>query len=267
MAVRHAAVLGSPIEHSLSPVLHNAAYAALQLDWEYSKHDVSTDDLQTFVDQLDDSWAGLSLTMPLKEVAFTVADSVSETARLTGSINTLLLDSHIHGDNTDVYGVVEALRESGLESASTAAVIGSGATARSAIVALASIGVQDLSLVARNPQTAESCIELAHELGITHTEVVQHGRHLGRNEVVISTVPKGVADNFVTDVHTSDGLLLDVVYHPWPTRMAEHWSNHGGRVASGHLMLLHQAAKQVTLMTHMPAPVEKMRFALELALH
>ena len=262
MASRQAAVLGSPISHSLSPVLHNAAYRALGLDWNYSRHEVTVHDFPAFIDGLDSSWAGVSLTMPLKEIAFTVSNKVSETARLSGSINTLLFGDEIVADNTDVYGIVAALAESGCDRALTATIIGSGATARSAIVALAQLGVQDLTILARNPQSTQECFELAHILGIDTTRSATDGKQLVRKDVVISTTPRGVADAFVSDCTSSGGTLLDVAYYPWPSEIAGHWSDLGGTSVSGHLMLLHQAAKQVTLMTGLEAPVEEMRSAL-----
>lgn len=266
MATKHAAVLGSPIEHSLSPVLHNAAYQSLGIDWVYERHEVTVPELSEFVAQLDDSWAGLSLTMPLKEVAFTLADQISETARLSGSINTLLLGDKISADNTDVYGIVHALAEFECDRALTGAVIGSGATARSAIVALAQLGVQDLTILARNPQTTQDCIELAHMLGIESTHIADDAKYLTRKDVVVSTTPRGVSDSLTPDITTKGGVLLDVAYHPWPSPLAAHWQSCGGTVVSGHLMLLHQAAKQVELMTGLTAPLNVMRGALDRAI-
>lgn len=266
MATRHAGVLGSPISHSLSPVLHNAAYQALGIDWDYTRHEVDVESFRSFINELDDSWAGVSLTMPLKEVAFSVSTKLSDTARLSGSINTLLFGTEVVADNTDVYGIVAALAEVDCDRALTASVIGSGATARSAIVALAQLGVQDLTVLARNPQTAQDCFDLAHSLGIDSTHSASDGKHLSRKDVVISTTPRGVADVFVADCTVKGGTLLDVAYYPWPSPLAAHWSALGGTTVSGHLMLLHQAAKQVTLMTGHAAPVEAMRTALLSAL-
>lgn len=263
MATKHAAVLGSPISHSLSPVLHNAAYKVLGIDWTYERHEVVSEDLLDFVAQLDESWVGLSLTMPLKEKAFSIAQQISETARLSGSINTLLLGDVIKADNTDVYGIVQALNECGCDRALTGAVIGSGATARSAIVALAQLGVQDLTVLARNPQTTEECLEVAHMLGIETTHIAHDAQYLTRKDVVISTTPRGASDELVNSIKHQGGVLLDVAYHPWPSPLAKHWQSLGGVVVSGHLMLLHQAAKQVELMTGHTAPVEDMRTALD----
>ena len=140
--VLNAAVLGRPVAHSLSPLLHRAGYRALGLDdWAYGAHDLGADDLAAWVAQRDDSWRGLSLTMPLKEAAFAVAATVSQTARLTGAVNTLVRRDDLGWDahNTDVHGLVGALGH--LDHGGSATLLGSGATARSAAVALARLGV------------------------------------------------------------------------------------------------------------------------------
>ncbi|HEY5249275.1 MAG TPA: shikimate dehydrogenase, partial [Dermatophilaceae bacterium] len=127
VADRRAAVLGSPISHSLSPVLHVAAYRALGLShWSYEAHEVKAPALRRFVRGLGPQWAGLSLTMPLKEVAFEVADEVSDLAREVGAINTLVrrADGGWSGHNTDVYGVSQALREAGCAQVTSAVVLG-----------------------------------------------------------------------------------------------------------------------------------------------
>ncbi|HEX7461711.1 MAG TPA: shikimate dehydrogenase, partial [Dermatophilaceae bacterium] len=159
--VRRAAVLGSPISHSLSPALHRAAYRALGLsNWLYDAHEVQEPALSRFVVDLGPEWAGLSLTMPLKEAAFEVADEVSDLARRTGAINTLvrLRDGGWSGDNTDVYGVSQALRGAGCARVASALVLGSGATARSVVAALATLGCQRVTFAVRSsarPQTLD----------------------------------------------------------------------------------------------------------------
>ena len=264
--MRKAAVLGSPIAHSLSPVLHNAAYASLGLDAHYDKIEISQTQLADFVATLDDTWMGLSLTMPLKEVAFDVATTISATATLAGAINTLVLRDGIHADNTDVYGIVAAVREMTDSHLDSATVIGSGATARSALIALRDLGVSQVAMIARNPSAIAECSRLADQLGISLTPSTSVAQDLNAPDVVISTVPKGVADDFITVVKDPRGVLLDVVYHPWPTALAAAWQAQGSTATAGHVMLLHQAARQVELMTGQLAPVEVMRSALMEAL-
>ena len=142
-AVTRCAVLGSPIAHSLSPVLHRAAYAELGLDWTYEAIEVKEDGLEVFLDDLTDEWRGLSLTMPLKRVALDLVDQRSEVAATVGSVNTILLGrdhGRGSGDNTDVPGARAALSEQGLDGARTARIVGGGATAASIAHALATLG-------------------------------------------------------------------------------------------------------------------------------
>ncbi|TDC50157.1 shikimate dehydrogenase, partial [Jiangella ureilytica] len=115
MLTRRCAVLGSPIAHSLSPVIHRAAYRRLGLDWEYTAHEVDESSLARFVSGLGPEWRGLSLTMPLKRVALDVAATASDVARTVGAANTLVRrdDGGWDADNTDVPGVVATLRAAG----------------------------------------------------------------------------------------------------------------------------------------------------------
>ena len=261
-----AAVCGHPISHSLSPVLHRAAYAALGLDHEYKAIDLTEVDLASFVETLDDSWLGLSLTMPLKEVAFSVATSVSIQAKLTGAINTLVFDDGIRGDNTDIYGIEQAVRESTDSIEGPFTIIGSGATARSAVVAAANLGAKSVQIVARNTETASACVSLASELGITSTHTQLETADWQGSTVTINTTPQGVADELIAAGTATHGLLLDVVYSPWPTQLAASWNLGGGTTCAGHVMLLHQAGEQVRLMTGLEAPIDAMRTALDRAL-
>jgi shikimate dehydrogenase len=260
---RRAAVLGRPVAHSLSPVLHRAAYEALGLDWEYGRHDVGADELPGFVAALDGSWAGLSLTMPLKEAIRPLLDDVDPVAAATGSVNTVVLDSAgRHGWNTDVEGIAVSLDEQGAGTG-PATVLGAGATARSAAAAVVGRGAAEVVVVARRPEAAASVVATAERLGARAQAVGwgSAGEHLAA-DVVVSTVPKGAADALVPDVPGHPGCLLDVVYDPWPTPLATAWLAAGGRVASGLDMLLHQAVRQVELMTGQHPPVEVLRAAL-----
>jgi shikimate dehydrogenase len=248
-----AAVLGSPIAHSLSPRLHRAAYAALGLDWEYDAVEVAEADLAGFLDGLDETWAGLSLTMPLKQAVLPLLDQVSDLARDVAAANTVLVrDGALHGDNTDVHGVVAALRETGAPLDGPAVVIGGGATARSALAALRDLGHGSIALLVRSEpvETLAAAERLGVEVAVTRDPAV-----LGTAGVVVSTLPAGAADPLAERV-TGVPVLLDVVYAPWPTALA---AGCRGTVVGGAAMLLHQAARQVELMTGRAAPLEAMR--------
>jgi shikimate dehydrogenase len=263
---RRAAVLGHPVAHSRSPVLHRAAYSALGLDWEYGLNDVIEDSLPAFVAGLDATWAGLSLTMPLKQAVIPLLTDLDLVALATGAVNTVVIDDDgLHGWNTDVHGIVACLDEHAAPSG-TGAVVGAGATARSAVAALARRGTTEVVVVARRPEAAALVLATALEVGV-RVEVVGWESLVDALEadVVVSTVPKGVVDSAAADVAMLGGprgCLLDVVYDPWPTPLAAAWAGAGGQVASGLDMLLHQAARQVELMTGLVPPVEAMRAAL-----
>lgn len=261
-----AAVLGSPIAHSLSPVLHRAAYRQLELDHTYEAIEVTELVLPDFVRKCDSSWLGLSLTMPLKEIAFEVADRSSAIAHMTGSINTLVFGEKITADNTDVYGLATALRFGNCSNPTEATILGSGATARSAIAALAGLGTQAIVVIARNQTTAARCIDLGNELGITLDITSEPNGTLFGADVVINTTPKGVADEFVPFVTKARGTLLDVVYDPWPSKLVAAWQTQNLNVVPGYDMLLHQAVRQVELMTGQIPDVEYMKSALHAAL-
>ena len=257
-----AAVLGSPVSHSLSPVLHNAAYRALGLDHTYSAIETAESDLGNFLKSADANWLGVSLTMPLKEVAFEFADTCDELAMLTGAINTLVFGSEIKAFNTDVLGLGDALSEAGTKQVSTGVIFGSGATARSALVALQKLGATEVNCVARNVADVERMSKVAKEIGVSfiHTSVSDSSWLTA--DVVVNTTPMGALDEIAREVYSPVGLLLDVVYNPWPTQLAASWSVTGGTIVSGLTMLLHQAGHQVTLMTGKPAPIAQMREAL-----
>lgn len=247
---RRLAVVGSPIAHSLSPVLHAAAYAALGLDWRYERHEVREAELSGFVDGLDRSWRGLSVTMPLKEELVRLADESDAAVALTGAANTLLLadDGLRIVRNTDVAGIERSLRDAGLASAAHGVIAGAGATARSVLVALDGLGLGSVTVAVRDPARAVALRDVADELGVeldvvrlTDLEHVVDGA-----DVVAWTLPNGVPLRAALpfDARTT-AVALDVTYHPWPGPLAAQWLEVGGRVASGRDMLLHQAVRQV----------------------
>jgi len=261
-----AAVLGSPVSHSLSPVLHNTAYKCLGLDHTYSAIEVSEADFPNFISRLDGSWLGVSLTMPLKESAFQVATTADLVATQTGSINTLIFADGVSGFNTDVAGIVDSFIEQGLSRADTGTVFGSGATARSALVAMAQLGITQVQCIARNKLDVAQLIELGEVVDVVVSHPLLSESNWLTSDVVINTTPVGVLDEIAKDVWQPRGILLDVVYHPWPTQLAASWEISGGSVTSGLSMLLHQAAHQVALMTNLPAPIDEMRAGLNLEL-
>ncbi len=264
--VRRAAVLGSPIEHSLSPVLHEAAYQALGLHaWQYDKIECDEPGLPRLVDSMGPEWAGLSLTMPLKRVALTVADEVSPLADALGAANTLVFPpaGGRRADNTDVTGMVCALREAGLTRVEQAVILGAGGTAQSALAAVRELGHRSPAVLVRDLARTGELREAAERLGMR--PVISDGlftEPLPAADLVISTLPGGAADPLSATRWKPDTMVLVVVYAPWPTSFAGSALAAGCPVVSGLTLLLYQAVSQVELMTGYPGPVEAMRTAL-----
>jgi shikimate dehydrogenase len=264
--VRRAAVLGSPIQHSLSPVLHGAAYQALDLHgWHYEKIECDEPGLSRLVDSMGPEWAGLSLTMPLKRVVMTVADEVSPLAEAVGAANTLVFSpaGGTRADNTDVAGMVSALREAGLARVEQAVILGAGGTAQSALAAVRELGHQSPIVLVRNLARTSELRETAERLGMRPT--ISDGLFtdpLPAADLVISTLPGGAAEPLSATRWKPDTMVLDVVYAPWPTSFAGSALAAGCPVVSGLTVLLYQAVAQVELMTGHPGPVEAMRTAL-----
>jgi len=263
------------VSHSLSPVLHGAAYVALRLDWQYDAIDVGEGELAEFLASLDDSWAGVSLTMPLKVEAAAVADFVEPQAKLVGAVNTLVASGlgeyrQWVGANTDIHGIVAAFAEAGVSSARRAVVIGGGATATSAIAALGSMGVTAPQVLVRNRARAGGLMRAAAKMGL-QPRFLDIGSDealevFAQAEVSVSTVPVEAGEQLgvrLRQAHVNaTGHLLDVVYAPLVTPLAHAWSSAGGSVIPGVRMLLHQAGEQVRLMTGRTPSLEAMDRAL-----
>jgi shikimate dehydrogenase len=263
---KRAAVLGSPIAHSLSPALHLAAYADLGLDWTYDAIEMDIHGIERFILGMDDSWAGLSLTMPLKEHVMQHLDEVDAVAAEMRVVNTVLpiVGGGWRGTNTDTYGIVRALREAGLKSDPAPVVgtiLGSGATARSAVAAMAELGVRTLTVHARTSDAARVVMELAQRMGIdARVTDLQPDLRALEADITVSALPGDVAEPWARLASGARGALLDVSYHPWPTQLASAWRT--SIVASGRDMLLWQAVEQVRLMTGREPNPEAMAAAL-----
>ena len=262
-------MLGRPIAHSLSPLLHRAAYSALGLDWRYEAVDCGEHDLPGVLAARPD-WAGFSCTMPLKHAVLEVAAEVRPAAAAVGAGNTLLpRGAGWVAENTDVAGIVTALTERGAAPASVT-VLGAGGTAQAAVAALAQLGRDGCTVLLRDRRKAGPILATAERAGVT-VELGDLPPDAERApalaaELVISTLPPGAADPFARYAWSARQWLLDVVYAPWPTRVADAAAAAGSEVIGGEAMLLHQAAAQVRLMTGHEAPVAAMRAALDAAL-
>ena len=268
---RRAAVCGKPIGHSLSPVIHAAGFAAVGLfDWSYTAIECAEAELPQLVAGLGAEWAGLSLTMPLKEAALALAAEASPVAVATGAANTLVRrrDGTWFADNTDVPGMVRVLGDAGLAPAPTVTVLGAGGTARAALAAAARLGAAGVTVVTRRPEARAELAPAAAALGVTITGADWADAPAAFDaDAVISTVPKGAADALATAVHWRPGtVLFDALYDPWPTPLAAAAAAAGNAVVSGLDLLLAQALGQFEQFTGVtPAPEAAMRAALTAA--
>jgi shikimate dehydrogenase len=265
------AVLGDPIEHSLSPVLHRAAYAALGLDWSYDAVRVAAGGLAAYLAGLGEEWRGLSLTMPLKREVVPLLTSQDDWTRISGAANTLLLapDGGRHGLNTDVPGAEAALGGATDARLRSALVLGGGATATSVLLALAERGLERATVAVRDPERAAGTV----------TAVSRHPRapevtvtDLGDlapvvADIVVSTVPADAQTETLLGAVREVPVVFDVVYDPWPTRLVAEALAEGRTVVTGFDLLLWQAVDQVRAMTgRFDVPVDTMRAAGEAVL-
>ena len=267
-------MLGSPIAHSLSPVLHEAAYRELGLsDWHYRAVECDEAALAATLRSLEaEGLAGASLTMPLKRAVLPMLARSDRLVADVGAANTVLFGG-VEGDwwgaNTDVPGMVAALRSAGVSRVARACVLGGGATAASAIAALRDLGVGSCVVCVRRPKASAYLEEVAARVGVPlEVRTWDEAPGLcGEVPTVIATTPAGATDELAGVVQPRAGaVLFDVVYAPWPTALAAAWSSRGGRVVGGLELLVEQAAEQVRLMTGLEPPVAAMRAAGEAAL-
>jgi shikimate dehydrogenase len=258
------AVLGSPIAHSLSPVLHRAAYAELGLDWTYDAIEVDSAGLPTFLAGLDDTWRGLSLTMPLKRAVLPLLDTVDGWVRVSGAANTVVLeDGRRHGMNTDVPGAVTAIRQRTERPFASAVVLGGGATATSVLLALAELGVSTATVVVRDPSRAgETTDAVARHLHPPSLSVITLGSAIPDADIVVSTIPAAAQSPDLVDQCREIPVVFEVVYDPWPTPLARSATDRV--LVSGLDLLVAQAVDQVSLMTGLP-PAPEVRAAMRAA--
>jgi shikimate dehydrogenase len=268
---RLAAVIGSPVRHSLSPVMHNAAFGALDLDWVYVAFEVAPG---AVADALAGMRAlglgGLSVTIPHKAAALEEVDEVTETARAIGAVNTVvaLADGRLRGENTDGAGFLASLAEEGFDPAgTTCAVLGAGGAARAVVHALAGAGAAEVVVVNRTPERGAATAALAGPVGRSGTAA-----DVGRVDLVVNATPLGLAGRGAPELPVDPRqlrpgqLLVDLVPNPAVTPLMRAAAERGSRVAGGLGMLVHQGALAFELWTGRTAPVDVMRAAAATAL-
>jgi shikimate dehydrogenase len=260
-SARRCAVLGSPIQHSLSPALHRAAYAHLGLAWTYDRVEVNERGLAAFVRELDSSWRGLSLTMPLKVAVLELGD-VDQWASLAGAGNTLILEGGsrtVH--NTDVGGLTWAVGEVTTSPPQRVTILGAGATASAALIAASQLGAQQVTIVVRTPARAEPLRPLAVQLGV-ELDIRPWWARLPDADLAVSTVVSGAADTIAPSVVDTVPVIVDVIYDPWPTVLATTAEGAGCTVINGRNLLVGQALLQIELMTGHSVPADVLYAAL-----
>ena len=247
-----AAVLGSPISHSLSPLLHTVAYNELGMKSNYSPIEVKSGELATFLSTCDDSWTGFSLTMPLKEEVIPLAHKVSDLARTIKSANTLLRDNgNWHATSTDVPGFVNAIEANGKKISGEVLIIGAGATARAA--AAATDGLAESITVMMRPSSRER--DMRDCVKTSRLNFVSWGDSPSflSADLIISATPAGASDSLLDYFPKKPkSVLFDVLYHPWPTMALVNWKANGGDIIDGLDLLIHQAIDQIQLFSGVP---------------
>lgn len=239
----NAAVLGSPITHSLSPLLHSLAYEHLGITAQYEAIEVKAGELAKFLASTDKN--ALSLTMPLKEEALKVADSVSDVAARISCGNTLSLNEGVWSlTSTDVSGFDHAIKMHGLEKVDSALIIGAGATARAAVSSVSQFA-KSVSVVSRNPER-QAAMNQASLVDVTFLPW-ELTSQINTAALVINTTPSQVADFFTSSINRPSGTFFEVLYHPWPTSMSKVWTKSNTHVIDGLDLLIHQAISQIEI--------------------
>lgn len=275
-----AAVIGSPIEHSLSPVLHSRAYELAGIDMQYRRFEVDGDSLGQFMADLPPECVGLSVTMPCKGPIANYLDNVDPLAKAIGAVNTVICAGGLRsGFNTDVRGIVGALvdanpgelRETGTAAAQAATILGTGATAASALVALTQMGIRNVSVVGRRFGVQTAVGAAAQRLHLEYSPLNWRNLELvaeqvNAADVVVSTVPPEVCREVAALVHPRpQATFLDVTYAEAERPLPAAFRAAGAHLASPLAMLVHQGLAQVKLMTGREVPFQPVMDAIESA--
>ena len=248
-----AAVLGSPIGHSLSPTLHHCAYEVLGWDWEYTAIEVKGGDLAKFIETNRKTFRGLSLTMPLKEEALLVADSLDPLVKRINAANTLIFEENeVSAYSTDVSGFVQALAKAEVSIPNEITILGGGATARSAIAAVDGRG-RTITVYSRSASRGAQLINSSISATVVVKDWAEAQSGLSAN-LVIATTPTGATDHLIPTA--SNGTLLESLYSPWPTKLLAKWQEVGGKYLDGLDLLVEQGIGQIELMSYEPLKID-----------
>jgi shikimate dehydrogenase len=257
-------VMGDPVRHSLSPFLHNTAFAALGLDWVSVGFPVPEGRAPEAVAALVPlGIAGMSVTMPHKRVVAELVDECTEVARRLDAVNCIVnRDGHLVGDNTDGQGFIESLRRgTGLDpGGKRCVVVGAGGAARAVVLALQEAGASEVVVVARRPEAAVAAASLADRVGR-----VGSAREAPESDLIVNATPIGMVgdESNQSSVVPAEALgpgqvVVDLIYDPAETAWMAAAARRGATVLGGIGMLVHQAAAQLERWTGLEPPVEAM---------
>ena len=252
-----AAVLGSPIAHSLSPKIHSKAFEILEISGEYQAIEVDEKAFPTFfAENSEANWNGFSLTMPLKEIVFLASNQVDDRARRINSANTLYRSGDGWAVTSTDYLAFETLLS--VDANANVAIIGGGGTARAAIGSLNS-KLRSVDVLLRNPARMQAMSTAAPDIKVNQCEM---DTALDSYYLIIQTTPSGAFDQYAANLNNTSGSVLECLYKPWPTPLASRFAELGGTVISGKELLVEQALFQIELFTQMKIDFAQMRQAL-----
>jgi shikimate dehydrogenase len=276
------AVLGHPIGHTLSPIMHSASIKALGLDgeYEYGKLDVAPEDLMARLAQFpDEGYAGVNLTIPLKEVAFQGLEKLDVSAEILGAVNTVeFSDNGLVGHNTDGYGCLKALEEAFGKTAQgdSVFVLGCGGAGRAVALMAALDGAKAITLADVDAGRIANLTAEIHrrvpDVEIFHAlEKAEQIQHCNKSDLVIQASPIGMKkdDPSLMPPKAFHGgqRVFDLIYMYPETALLTVARGEGAQIANGLGMLLHQGAKAFEIWTGIQPDVGAMRSALEAAVY
>jgi len=271
-------IFGFPVEHSLSPAMHNAAFKALGIDATYAKRAVAPDTLAAALKSfVADGFSGANVTVPHKEAVMALLDEVEPAARAIGAVNTIVREGDLlRGCNTDARGLAESLREASVSlQGARVVVLGAGGAARAAVVGLGQAGATSVVIAARRADRASALAAELREVATTHVRGTDMNEGLREalskatllvqaTSATLASDPNAgaFAESIPVEVMPSDATVIDLVYKPRVTTLIQRAQHRGLRTVDGLGMLLHQGALAFSLWTKQPAPIDVMRAAL-----
>jgi shikimate dehydrogenase len=269
-------VIGDPVKHSLSPQMHNAAFASLGLDYVYVPFHIRPDDLCAAIKGFKAiNIVGINVTIPHKQSVMPFLDVTSREAELIGAVNTLTFkEGGIYGDNTDVPGFMRAIRETGLDvsQGGSAVVLGAGGAARAIVVALALAGLRSIVIANRTVSKALAlATDLSEKTGVSLSVLGLDDARLpnavATSQLIVNTTSASMDVSHPLLINPDwlepQSIVYDVVYTPSETRLLQVAAERGCQSIGGLGMLLYQGAIALEIWTHATAPIETMRQALQ----